>query len=143
MNVRLFALLIVPLIVTQCPAPVYAHDSEILQCSGNLPIKSVTFLYEEVNQNGTLSEYYDRNNDGKRDIEAVSHMDSVTLDSGEVKVTHRPHPFLYIVDLDFDEDPDVVLVDKSGIGKCEDIVLYLDLHKPTAENNDERQAGEL
>lgn len=113
----------------------FGHDTEILQCSKNLKVEKVEKITENINPNGTLSEAYDRNGDGKIDIEAISHMSATKV------FEHAEHPFLYVVDLDFDGQPDAVYVDKSGIGKCEDIVLYRDLTEPHQESVDERSEG--
>jgi hypothetical protein len=123
--------------------PVLAHDTEILQCDRNLKVESVKKLDERINPNGTVSEAYDRNGDGRIDIEAVSYIIASRQDGGAVVYDHAPHPFLYIVDLDYDGVPDAVYVDKSGVGRCEDIVLYLDLTKPHQDNRDERESGKL
>lgn len=121
----------------------FGHDTEILHCSKNLTVERVTKLGEVINPNGTLSEAYDRNDDEKIDIEAISYIHSTKLENGVVILDHDAHPFLYIVDLDFDGRPDAVYVDKSGVGKCEDIVLYKDLTKPHQENKDEKPEGRL
>jgi hypothetical protein len=123
--------------------PALAHDTEILQCDRNLKVESVKKLDERINPNGTVSEAYDRNGDGNIDIEAVSHIIASRQDGGAVVYDHVPHPFLYIVDLDYDGVPDAVYVDKSGEGRCDDIVLYLDLTKPHQDSADERRSGKI
>ena len=116
------------------------HDGEIIHCDRNLKIKAVKKLGERVNPNGTVSEAYDRNRDGQPDIEAISHIKSM---DGK-KVIHDPHPFLYVVDLDFDGVPDAVYIDKSGIGNCDDIVLYKDLRATSPEDEIyEKELGRL
>lgn len=121
----------------------FAHDTEILQCSKNLKVEQVKKLAENINPNGTLSEAYDRNDDGRIDIEAISHMSATGLESGVMIFEHAEHPFLYVVDLDFDGIPDAVYVDKSGVGRCDDIVLYKDLTKPHQDNVDEKEEGKI
>lgn len=121
----------------------FGHDTEILQCSKNLKVEKVEKIAENINPNGTLSEAYDRNGDGKIDIEAISHMSATKLETGAIVFEHAEHPFLYVVDLDFDGQPDAVYVDKSGVGKCDDIVLYKDLTEPHQENVDEKSEGKI
>lgn len=104
------------------------HDTEIVQCERNLRVSAVDKLEEVINENGTVSELYDRNQDGEADIEAVSYLVAIEEHDGDVTYLHRPHPFLYIVDLDFDGNSDIVYVDKFGEGRCDDIVPYQDLH---------------
>lgn len=118
----------------------YAHDTEILKCQKNLKVESVKKLDEHLNENGTISEAYDRNGDGKIDIEAISHILSVRKNTDStLTFEHAPHPFMYAVDTDYDGEPDLVYVDKSGTGKCEDIVLYEDLNEPRQK----RESGTL
>ncbi len=121
----------------------WGHDTEIIQCDKNLKVNKVKKIAENVNPNGTLSEAYDRNADGKVDIEAISHSLSIKKDDGSVEIIHAEHPFLYVVDLDYDGEPDAVYVDKSGAGRCEDIVLYKDLTQPHHGNTDQREEGHV
>lgn len=121
----------------------FGHDGEILKCDWNKNISKVEKLAEHINPNGTLSEAYDRNGDGNVDIEAISHMLAAKQENGIVVIEHSEHPFLYVVDLDYDGQPDAVYVDKSGVGKCQDIVLYEDLTEPHQENVDEKAEGRI
>ena len=47
-------------------------------------------------------------------------------DTDDEKTRHAEHPFMYIVDTDYDGLPDVSYVDPYGRGKCADIVPYSD-----------------
>jgi hypothetical protein len=105
------------------PMPAKAHDAAILRCSNNLVVKHVTKLSETINSNGTVSEWYDRNGDGKPDIEAISSI----LKQIVISVRHQEHPIFWVVDIDFDGLPDKVFTDIHGEGRCDDIVLYRDL----------------
>lgn len=118
----------------------HAHDTEILKCDKNLKVEQVKKLGENINPNGTISEAYDRNGDEFVDIEAISHVNITRQETGAIVIDHAEHPFLYVVDLDFDGNPDMVYVDKSGLGKCEDIVLYKDL---TVPHNEDRNDGDM
>jgi hypothetical protein len=78
-----------------------------------------------VNPNGTVSEAYDSNEDGKIDIEAISSLDGVGSQ-------HTALPFLYIMDMDYDGTPDAAWVDVLGTGECAGWVFYgpLGAHTP-------------
>lgn len=120
-----------------------AHETEILKCSKNLIVTSVSKVGDHINENGTISELYDRNGDGKLDIEAISYItDQQLKDDGSVEFVHQDHPFLYVVDLDLDGQPDAAYIDKSGVGTCDDIVLYQDLNEPGSAAH-KGEAGQL
>jgi hypothetical protein len=123
----------------------HGHSDVIVQCQNNLKVDHVTLVREWVNENGTLSEGYDRNEDGKVDIEAISYARVEKQDSGVVVVSHHPFPFLYVVDLDYDGEPDAVYVDRHVEGRCDDVVPYLDLHDPAprGERWDRQKEGRL
>ena len=101
--------------------PAFAHHKEVASCA-IFKAKHVKKVRERVNPNGTLSEEYDRNRDGQTDIETVSYIH----DTDDEKTRHAEHPFMYIVDTDYDGLPDVSYVDPYGRGKCADIVPYSD-----------------
>jgi hypothetical protein len=73
-------------------------------------------------ENGLVMEAYDTDKDGKADVLTLSH--------DEIGSDHRPFPLFYMIDLDQDEQPDAVYVDREGNGFCSDIVLYEDLTMP-------------
>lgn len=116
------------------PLVAWSHDLEIKKC---MKVETVQKVKEVLNENGTLSEAYDRNGDGKVDIEVISHLLAAKI-SDTIEYEHAEHPLLYVVDLDYDGVPDVVYVDKTGTGTCEDIVLYEDL---TTSNGRDSQRG--
>jgi hypothetical protein len=118
-----------------------AHETQIVQCDRNLKVEHVTKLGELLNENGTVSEFYDRNDDGRLDIEAVSHRGTADDDDRDTRIAHNRHPFFYIVDLDFDGTPDAAYVDIGGHGRCEDIRFYKDLRAPRPENYDNQEHG--
>jgi hypothetical protein len=100
---------------------VFAHDKLITGCSKNIPIKSVTYLFELKLSNGMIAEFYDRNNDHKSDIIAYSL---------PAKKGHRQYPIYYEVDLDFDGLYDKLYTDKAGTGDCNAIIEIDDYDKP-------------
>ncbi len=93
---------------------VRAHDDIVKRCFESMG--PVVKLKELVNENGTVSEVYDRNGDGKIDIEVVSHHS----ENGG----HREVPLLYIVDQNYDGEPDMVFIAPNGVGLCSDLKLY-------------------
>lgn len=127
------------LIVASCIAqPVHAqllaHNDAIIRCSENFPVEKAVLLKTESQANGTVFEYYDRNDDEKVDIIAISHQ----IDGGN---EHISYPFMWIVDHNFDSIPDAVYVDVGEKNECKNIKLYKDLRKPHPEENDQRQEG--
>lgn len=100
-----------------------AHSREITECKGNIVYKQAKQMGPAyvVESNGLIAEEYDTNNDNRTDVIALSHPHGAS---------HSPHPVFWIVDLDHDGDADAVYIDKKGLGKCTDIVLYQDLTKP-------------
>jgi hypothetical protein len=74
-------------------------------------------------ENGLVVESYDTDKDGKADLVTLSHD---VIGSND----HRPFPLFYLLDLDKDEQPDAIYVDREGNGFCSDIVLYEDLSMP-------------
>ncbi len=115
----------------------------ITGCDRNLPVPHVVKLGELIQENGTLSEYFDRNDDGRMDIEARSIVTAIRReDDGTITVEHRDPPFQYVVDLDFDGAPDLVYHDIHGRGDCEDIHLYLDLRDPALKGQEHNTPSE-
>jgi hypothetical protein len=106
------------------PVDAEGHSREITQCKGNIVYKKAERIGKPyvVESNGLIAEDYDTNGDKRTDVIALSHPDGAS---------HKEHPVFWIVDLDFDGEPDAVYIDKYGLGKCTDIVLYQDLTKPT------------
>lgn len=94
-----------------------AHEAVLQACAGG----RADFRGEFAHANGTISEGYDRNGDGRVDVDAVSAQDG--LGTGH----HTALPFLYIVDLDFDGEPDVAISDLVGDGGCAGLRVYQDL----------------
>lgn len=118
------------------PAPVFGHAYEIVACRGNLVINKAQLISEEALANGLYAERYDTNNDGKFDIVTLSTILSAHREGDEaVVLTHAEHPTFYMVDLDYDDFPDVLYVDKGKGGRCEDIVLYRDFNRPQTPND--------
>ena len=100
------------------------HDTQILKC-GN--ITKAAKVNETTSPNGLLAERYDSNGDGKFDIVALSSITG-SNPAGVGEVPHVPLPTFYIMDVDYDGQPDVVYVDKNGDGNCASIVLYQELN---------------
>lgn len=111
-------------LVHDAHAQLYAHNEAIVLCDRNLVYNDAAKVGERLNENSTLSEYYDTNRDGKVDIETVSYGVEYD-DTGEMY--HSPYPFMFIVDLNFDEVPDKEYVDIGGHGRCDEIRFYKDL----------------
>lgn len=105
------------------------HNDQIIKCDRNLTYEEADKIAETVNPNNTVSEWYDTNRDGLADIEAISYIDGYD-ENGEM--THDPFPFMWLVDLNFDENPDKVYVDIGGHGRCDEIKFYQDLYDPKA-----------
>ena len=104
-----------------------AHPNTVLICNH---LTTGTALSASVLPNGLYSERYDTNGDGVLDLETLSAVTSVEIRGfKDVAVQHRPFPIFYIEDTDYDGTPDRIMVDKGVGGRCEDIVLYEDLHK--------------
>ena len=99
------------------------HSREITQCKGNIVYKKAIPVKPPyiVESSGLVAEEYDTDGDGRTDVVALSHQDGAS---------HKEHPVFWMVDFDKDGDADAVYVDKRGLGKCTDIVLYQDLTKP-------------
>lgn len=111
--------------------PSYAHIGLIGRCPELPATAPVKRVHEVVNSNGTVSEGYDTNGDGLMDIEAVSHILQTKIDRerGEVHIDHHKYPFMYIIDIDQDHEPDRSYVDRGASGSCSDLHLYQeDLH---------------
>lgn len=106
------------------PLPAAGHSREITSCKGNIPYKEAKQIGSPyvLDSNGLIAEDYDTNGDGKPDVTAYSHPDGTK---------HKPHPVFWAVDLNYDGLYDFIYIDKKGLGKCTDIVLYEDLNKPT------------
>lgn len=117
-------------------APAFGHSYEIVACRGNLVIHKAQLISEEPMENGLYAERYDTNGDGTFDIIALSTINAVHREGEEVVVlSHAEHPTFYMVDLDYDDSPDVLYVDKGKGGRCEDIVLYRDFRIPQTPND--------
>ena len=128
------------LIITSCiaqPQLIHAqitiHNEAILQCDENIKVEKAVLLKTEAQANGTVFEYYDRNGDENTDIIAISHI----LNAGE----HYSYPFMWIVDLDYDNTPDAVYIDMGEKNECKSIKLYKDLRQPHQEEKDQKQEG--
>jgi hypothetical protein len=102
------------------------HSREITLCDRNIIYKKAERLGAPYisESNGLIAEDYDTNGDKKADVITLSHTDGAS---------HKEHPVFWIVDLDFDGELDAIYVDKNGLGKCTDIVLYEDLGGPPGE----------
>jgi hypothetical protein len=112
------------------------HSEQIIHCDRNITYTEANKIMELANENGTVSEYYDTNSDGRIDIEAISYARGTG---------HTEYPFMYIVDINMDGRPDKSYVDIGGVGDCADIRFYQDLNSPKASwpDRDERHEGIL
>jgi hypothetical protein len=121
------------------PTVGWAHSDMITKC--RVPEGTVTKLGERViSSNGLLAEAYDINGDHTVDIVTFS---PVTGSNPDGTVEHTYYPIFYEVDLNGDKVPDVIYVDKQGIGHCEDIVVYQDLREPGSRQPDRKRGGKL
>jgi len=107
---------------SQSPHLRLVHQDAIVNCKGNILYKEAVKVADDVllDPTGFLAEHYDTNEDGKVDVVAFSTAIGTRGD-------HRVNPVYWMVDLDFDGKPDAVYIDKKGLGKCTDIVLYEEL----------------
>lgn len=141
---RVFMLGLLLLVTTSA----HAHVALIGKCK-ELPLPGAAKrIHEVVNSNGTVSEAYDRDGDGRVDIEAVSHVLSAKINpaSHEVEVHHHPWPFMYILDTDRDGEPDTSYVDRAGDGSCSKFEVYKeDLNNAgkAQKDNDSAPDGKL
>ena len=117
--------LLLSLVLFLVPVISEGHSKAITQCKGNIIYKQATPVGKPyvLESNGLVAEEYDTNGDKKADVIALSHQDGAT--------GHKENPVFWAVDLDFDGIPDAIYVDKKGLGKCTDIVLYEDLTTPS------------
>ena len=107
---------------SQSPHLRLVHQDAIVNCKGNILYKEAVKIGPDqiLITSGMYAEHYDTNGDGKFDVVALSTAIGANGD-------HRVNPVFWMVDLDFDGKPDAVYVDKNGLGKCSDIVLYEEL----------------
>jgi hypothetical protein len=104
------------------PLPVNAHlTRDQAACFKKGQPRQV--VKESTQPNGLVLEGYDTNKDGKADITTLSHNEGAWG-------SHRAFPLFYLLDLDFDGEPDAVYIDREGFGFCTDIMLYEDLNMP-------------
>jgi hypothetical protein len=141
----LLTVLLMAWLIAGCATLALAHPENTLYCK---LAKQAVMVSEEVLPNGLYVERYDTNKDGKPDIVTLSTVTSTKIHAEKnggdtVEVVHAEHPTFYLVDKDFDDVPDVVLIDKGAGGKCADIVLYHDLRRPQTPNDDRaKMSGE-
>ena len=100
---------------------------------------------EVPHENGLLSELYDRNGDGKIDIETLTPIKGIEIGKdGQPVYVHDGHPLFFLVDTKMDkQEHDTVYVDRYGKGQCSGIVTYKDLTKPTMPDKDHRDAAQV
>ena len=91
---------------------VRVHDVRILECDKNIIYRKVEKVGENINENRTISEWYDTNADGVADIEALSYITQITcLTPFDVcEYEHKDAPFRYHVDVDYDGFYDFAVV---------------------------------
>jgi hypothetical protein len=93
-----------------------------IACPGIPDVSGLVPVLEEIMPNGLMYRAYDLDGDGRID-HAQAH---VVNNQSDV----QRFPLFYEIDDNGDHQPDRVMVDKLGTGKCEDIVLYMDLTVP-------------
>lgn len=113
-----------------CSATAWAHPTTLMVCGDN--IVTAREISASVRSNGLYSERYDTNADGVVDLETLS---TVILTNPDGTVEHAHHPTFYIRDLDYNHTPDVVLIDKTGEGICDEIAIYEDLREPRSSRD--------
>lgn len=110
--------------VVLCVPRAMAHPTDLLLCGHLLRAQEIS---ASLRSNGMYSERYDTNGDGVVDLETLS---TVLQTHKDGSVEHSRHPTFYVLDLDYNLSPDIVLADKGDGGKCDDIVTYQDLNAP-------------
>ena len=121
----------------------HAHSVMIDACfRGPVPAKKVG---EQPNENGLLSELYDRNGDGQIDIEVMTPIKGgKKAADGSIEYEHDSHPLFFAVDTSKDMtrgEPDTLYIDRYGKGQCSGIVIYKDLTRPHMPDKDNRQGA--
>jgi len=111
------------------------HSKAIVDCKENILYKQAVHIGVDLifESTGLYVEHYDTNGDGKFDVLVLSHMLTATA--------HAKNPVFWIVDTDYDGEPDAVYIDKKGLGVCTDIVLYQDLHAIHGEYREPIDSG--
>lgn len=105
--------------------PAYGHLKESAACFA-LQGKVKKVGNQDILPNGLWIERYDTDGDGKADLITLSHVKGQALDKkGNLTVTHDPHPVFFLL-----KKKAAIYIDKNGLGKCEDIVLYEDTAIP-------------
>lgn len=120
------------------------HNEQIIRCNRNLSYDEAEKVDERVNENSTLSEFYDTNGDDQADIEAISYLKGYD-DTGQM--VHDRFPFRWLVDLNYDGMPDKEYTDigQPPAGRCNEIVFSGDVLDPKYPwpDTDIRQEGRL
>jgi hypothetical protein len=108
------------------------------------PVSAVK-IGEKANENGLLSELYDRNGDGQIDIEIMTPIKGVKQAGDKEPIyEHDSHPLFFAVDTSKDMtrgEPDTLYIDRYGKGQCSGIVVYKDLTKPHMPDKDHRDSA--
>lgn len=124
----------------------HSHSTQITGCTNNILYTEAVKVGEDRVDHflSAVYESYDTNNDGERDIVALSHITNVSGPQDAPIVEHDPYPYMYLVDVDYDGYPDKSYVDRKGVGDCNDIHFYKDLRTFGAPSDfDDKEEGVL
>jgi len=108
------------------PSQAQAHPHLILTCEKYVKHHQAELLQEGVLPNGLYSEAYDTNQDKEVDVEAISVVESTEVVEGQLVYHHEPYPLFYVVDLNFDRWPELVVQDVVRDGNCENLRTLVD-----------------
>ena len=117
---------------TYCHDTAQAHEWQILNCSRNIIYTQAELIEVTREENGTVSEWYDTNNDDKIDLVAYSAATGEADPTG-LTVPHKAVPLYYDVDTNYDGQPDRRFVVLSNrMEDCDAIRESLDYSDPKA-----------
>lgn len=87
------------------------EDHPLIRCTSNVLYKKAWLLAVYERPNGYVLAAVDTNRDGKKDVQFVFYPTNKEL----------MYPDEYMVDLNYDGQPDAVYLDEGATGKCENI----------------------
>lgn len=107
-------------------AGLWAHPHTVLLCGPQFQSTSARAVLTRafITRTGLYAEEYDTDEDGVVDVQVLSVLDPQSP-SG-----HSAFPLFYVIDQDHDHVPDVIYIDRAGLGLCADIVRYHELTTP-------------
>lgn len=112
------------------------EDQPLIRCSKNVLYKEAWVLALYMHPDGTVTVDIDTNGDNRKDVEAVFRPDNDIA----------TYPDRYIVDLNYDGEPDRAYVDPGHTGDCDNIVPEDTMQhdeEPAIPNYDSPRKGEI